>query len=133
MLDYDLKTETEAVGFTRKYAKFHKLGSALTILTSEVKQMDLSLDRDNLLNRYSAVFGKIIDWQEARWYIQDAYRLKMVDKVFTALREFGSITIRVNPKNDEIPAPKIVDYFPNGDRTGVTAFLRHWAMCKKMG
>ena len=133
MLDYDLKTQAKAVGFTRKYAKYHKLGSALTTLTSEVKQMDLSLDKDNLLNRYSGIFGKIIDKREVMWHVQEAYRLGMVDKAFTALREFGYITIRVNAKNDEISAPKIVDYFRNGDNRGVMGFLRHWVMCRKLG
>jgi hypothetical protein len=133
MLDYDLKTETEAVGFTRKYAKFHKLGSALTILTSEVKQMDLNLDKDNLLNRYSAIFGKPIHWSEIQWHVKEAYELGMVEKGFLALRQFGSITIRTSAKNPEIPAPKIVDYFPNGDRRGVMGFLRHWVMCRNLG
>lgn len=133
MLDYDLMKETKAVGFTRKYSKFHNLGSSITILTSEVKQMDLSLDKNNLLNRYTAVFGKIIDWEESRWHVKEAYRLKMVKKDFVAIRKFGSITIRVNAKNDEIPAPKIVDYFPNGDRRGVMGFLRHWVMCRSLG
>jgi len=132
-LDYDLKTESKAVRFTRKYAKFHDLGSALTILTSEVKQMDLSLNKDNLMNRYSAIFGKIIDKREVMWHVQEAYRLGMVDKAFTAMRKFGYVTIRVNAKNDEIPALKIVNYFSNGDNRGVMAFLRHWIMCRNLG
>lgn len=133
MLDYDLKTKAQAVGFTRKYAKYHDLGSALTILTSQPKQMDLSLDKDNLLNKFSAIFGKPIIWEEIQWHVKEAYELGMVDKSFLALRDYGSITIRLNAKNPDILAPKIVDYFDNGDDRGVMSFLRRWVMCRKLG
>lgn len=133
MLDCDLQREDETIEFAEEYSKFHDLGSALVIETSRPKQMDLSLDKDNLLNRYSIIFGKIIGWEEIRWHIREAYRLGMVKRDFLALREFGSITIRVSAKNDEIPYPKIVSYFRNGDRKGVMRFLRHWVMCKTMG
>lgn len=57
----------------------------------------------------------------------------MVNKGFVVIRKFGSITIRVNSKNDKIPPPKPIYYFRNGERRGVMAFLRHWVMCKHLG
>ena len=80
-----------------------------------------------------AIFGKVLPWDEVKWHVQEAYRQGMVNKGFTALREFGSITIRVNAKNNKIPPPKPLDYFHNGDSTGITAFIGHWRMCKDLG
>jgi hypothetical protein len=57
----------------------------------------------------------------------------MVKKDFLALREFGSITIRVNSKNNKIPPPKPIYYFQNGDNRGVMDFTRYWVMCRKLG
>jgi hypothetical protein len=57
----------------------------------------------------------------------------MVNKGFTALRKFGSITIRVNAKNNKISLPRPICYFSNGDDTGVMEFIGHWAMCRNMG
>jgi hypothetical protein len=57
----------------------------------------------------------------------------MVNRGFTALRKFGFITIRVNSKNSKIPPPKPLYYFHNGDNGGITAFIRHWKMCRNMG
>lgn len=62
---------------------------------------------------------------------------RAVNKGFTVMREFGSITIRVNAKNSKIPSPIPICYFSNGDRRedreGVMQFVRHWVMCRKMG
>ena len=130
MLDCDLKRQDEVIEFAEEYAKFHDLGSSLVCETSDSSQVDLYGKR---LGNYAIIFGKILGWEEIRWHIKEAYRLGMVNRGFTALRRFGSITIRVNAKNDEIPYPKIVYYFRNGDRRGVMGFLRHWVMCRNLG
>jgi len=130
MLDCDLKRKVEVIEFGKEYTLFHDLGSILTIETSKSTQLDLF---GNLLGNYAIIFGKILRWEEIRWHIAECYRLGMINKAFTALREFGSITIRVNAKNNRIPAPEIVYYFPNGDDKGVKGFLDHWKMCKDLG
>jgi hypothetical protein len=56
-----------------------------------------------------------------------------VNKGFIIIRKFGSITIRVNSKNNKIPPPRPICYFSNGDDTGIMEFLGHWVMCRKMG
>ena len=130
MLDCDLKREDEVIEFAKVYAKFHDLGSAVVFKTSDTPQVDLF---GNHLGNYCSVFGKTLSWDEVQWHVKEAYRLGMVNKGFTALRQFGSITIRVNSKNDKIPPPKPIYYFRNGDRTGVMAFTRHWVMCRNLG
>jgi len=130
MLDCDLKREDAVKEFARQYSEFHKLGSVVVLKTSDTPQTDLFGKR---LGNYCIIFGKDLAWDEIQWHIQEAYRLGMVNKGFTALRQFGSITIRVNSKNDKIPPPKPIYYFRNGDRTGVMAFTRHWVMCRKLG
>ena len=67
------------------------------------------------------------------WHVQEAYKQGMVNKGFTALRQFGFITIRVNAKNNKIPHPNPICYFSNGDDTGVMEFIDHWIMCRNMG
>lgn len=130
MLDCDLKREDEVIEFAKEYAKFHDLGSALVMKTSENGQVDLFGEP---LANFCIIFGKVLSWEEIRWHIREAYRLGMVKKDFTALRDFGFITIRVNAKNNKIPHPKIVYYFPKGDNRGVKGFLKHWVMCKNLG
>ena len=130
MLDCDGKEEEEVITFAREYAKFHDLGSALVMKTSESKQLTLDLKP---LNNYCIIFGKILSWEEIKWHIQEAYRLGMVDEAFVAIREYGYITIRVNAKNKEKPPPKKVYYFQNGDDTGIKEFLRFWNICKELG
>jgi len=130
MLDCDNKRLGEVVKFAREYAKFHDLGSALVMKTSESKQLDLSLKP---LANYCIIFGRVLSWEEIRWHIQEAYRLGMVDRKFLEMRKFHYITIRVNAKNLEKPAPKIVYYFHNGDSTGIIEFLTFWRMCRGLG
>lgn len=130
MLDCDLKREDEVIEFAKEYAKFHKLGSVAVFKTSDTPQVDLF---GNRLGNYCIIFGKPISWDEIQWHVQEAYRLGIVNKSFTALRQFGSITIRVNSKNDKIPPPKPIFYFRNGDNRGVMAFTKHWVMCRKLG
>lgn len=130
MLDCDLKTEEEVIKFARKYAKFHDLGSVAVFKTSVTCQVDMNGRR---LGNYCIIFGKVLPWDEVKWHVQEVHRLGMVNKGFTALREFGSITIRVSSKNNKIPPPKPLYYFRNGDSRGITAFVRHWKMCRSMG
>lgn len=130
MLDCDLKREDEVVTFSEEYSKFHDLGSSGVWKTSDSPQIDLY---GNRLGNYCIIFGKVLSWDEIKWHVQEVYRLGMVNKGFTALRKFGSITIRVNAKNDKIPPPMPIYYFRNGDRRGVMAFTRHWVMCRKEG
>lgn len=130
MLDIDKKERQEVIAFAREYAKFHDLGSALVMLTSNSKQLTLNL---RPLKSFSVIFGRILSWEEIKWHIQEAYRLGMVDEAFIAIREFGYITIRVNAKNLEKPAPRIIYYFPNGDNTGIIEFLKFWRICKELG
>jgi hypothetical protein len=133
MLDCDLKREDEVVLFSEEYSKFHDLGSSAVWKTSDTPQVDLYGKR---LGNYCIIFGKVLSWDEIQWHIGECYRQGMVNKGFTALRKFGSITIRVNAKNDKIPPPMPISYFSNGSkeaRKGVMAFTRHWVMCRKMG
>lgn len=130
MLDCDLKREDEVVKFAQQYSR---LGSSLVMQTSESFQLDLY---GKHLGNYCIIFGKVLDWEEIRWHIGECYRLKMINKGFTALRKFGSITIRVNAKNNRIPHPEIAYYFSNSDkqgRIGIWGFLKHWAICKGLG
>ena len=130
MLDCDDVREEVVIPLAEEYAKFHDLGSVLVMLSSDKGQMDLDL---RLLKNFSIHFGKHLDWREIMWHIQEALRLELIDEAFAKIREFGSITIRVNAKNDEIPPPKIFRYFSNGDDTGIMEFLDFWVMCRKMG
>jgi hypothetical protein len=133
MLDCDLQREKDVIAFAKKYAKFHDLGSVVAFKTSDTPQVNLFGNR--LINA-CIIFGKKLSWDEIAWHVQEAYRLGMVNKGFTALRQHGSITIRVNAKNNKIPPPKPIFYYSNGgkrDREGVMAFIRHWVMCKGMG
>lgn len=103
MLDCDLKREDEVKEFAREYAEFHDLGSALVMITSDTGQLDLL---GTPVKNYCIIFGKVLDWEEIRWHINECLRLGMINRAFAVLRDFGSITIRVNPKNRRIPYPK---------------------------
>ncbi len=133
MLDCDLKREEEVIEFSREYSKYHNLGSSAVWKTSDSSQLDLFANR---LGNYCIIFGKILSWDEIKWHVQEAYRLGIVNKGFVIIRKFGSITIRVNSKNDKIPPPMPLTYFQNGGRKarrGVMAFIRHWVMCRELG
>ncbi len=130
MLDLDLHTETVAKTFVRSYSKFHSLGSVLLLLTSASTQIDLS---GNKLNKYSAVFGKPLSWEEICWHVKEARRLGMVERSFLALRKFGYITIRVNAKNNKTPPPKVVKFYKLGDMTGIIEFITFRNWCKNIG
>lgn len=130
MLDCDLKREDEAIEFAREYAEFHDLGSAAVFKTSDTSQVDLY---GNRMGNYCIIFGKVLPWDEVKWHVQEAYILGIVNKGFAALRKFGSITIRVNAKNNRTPPPKPLYHFRNGDDRGITAFVKHWKMCRNMG
>jgi hypothetical protein len=133
MLDCDIKRKEEVIEFSREYSKLHNLGSSAVWKTSDSSQVDLF---GNPLANYCVIFGKILSWDEIKWHVQEAYRLGMVNKGFVIIRKFGSITIRVNSKNDKIPPPMPIAYFSNGGkkaRKGVIAFIRHWVMCRELG
>ena len=129
MLDCDKKSESEVVNFSREYTLFHDLGDSLVMKSSDGDGEDSSLCN------YFIIFGKPLHWKEIRWHVKEAYRLGMVNEAFTAIREFGTITLRVNAKNNEIPPPKLIDqcYFENGDFTGILAFLRDWVNHRELG
>lgn len=134
-LDCDWKRKGEVVKFAKEYPKAQSLGSSLVLKTSDSGgQIDLF---GNKLNNYCIIFGRRITWEEAKWHIDECYRLGIIDRGFHKLRKFGSITIRVNAKNNKIPKPAIVRYFSNGhrkkDREGVKRFLEHRKRCKNVG
>lgn len=130
-LDCDLKPEDEVTEFSEKYAEFNDLGSSDVWKTSDGKgQVDLFSKR---LGNYCIIFGRILSWQKTKWHISEAYRLDMIHRNFLVMREIDKITIGVNPKNDQTPAPKHIHSFRNGDDRGTRRFLRWWKMNKEMG
>jgi hypothetical protein len=130
MLDCDLKREDEVKEFAREYAESNDLGSSAVFKTSDTNRVDLFGKR---LGNYCIIFGKVLSWEEIQWHITECRRLGIIERAFANLREFGFITIRVNSKNNKIPPPKPLYYFRNGDNRGITAFTKHWKMCRKMG
>jgi len=134
MLDCDLKREDELIEFAKEYTKLYDLGSVLIMKTSDTSQIDLF---GNRLGNYCIIFGKKLDWNEIKWHIQQAYKIGIVNKGFLAMRKFGTITIRVNAKNNKIPYPKIVYYYSYGngkeDKIGIWTFMKFWATLKKEG
>jgi hypothetical protein len=130
MLDCDLKRIDEVKWFAPKFGKKHDLGSSLIIKTTDTPQVDLF---GKPLGNYAIVYGKRKCWDAIKWLVGEAYRLGIVNKAFARIRQVGSITIRVNAKNEKIPPPKPIAYFDNGDDTGIMEFLDHWIMCRKMG
>jgi hypothetical protein len=130
MLDCDLKRRAEVKWFAPKFGKEYGLGSSLVIETSCTPQLDLN---GKLLGNFAVIYGKKLAWDTIKWLVGEAYRLGMVNKAFANIRQFGSITIRVNAKNNKIPPPRPIAYFDNGDDTGIIEFLDHWIMCRKIG
>jgi hypothetical protein len=130
MLDLDLQPEAFVKKFVKKYSEAHKLGSVLLLRTSD----NLTVDAfGNKLDKYSAIFGKVLSWKEIKWHLKECRRLKMIEPAFLRLRKFGFITIRVNAKNDETPAPKIVALYNLGDITGILRFEEFRQICKNLG
>jgi hypothetical protein len=129
MLDCDIKREDDVTKFSKRYPEHHDLGSSAVFKTSDTPQVDLFGER---LGNYCIIFGKKISYDEIVWHVQEAYRLGMVNKGFTDMRHIGSITIRVNAKNNKIPPPRPICYFSNGDDTGIMKFIDHWVNCRKM-
>lgn len=130
MLDVDNLTQEETCDFAECYGRFQDLGSSLVLKTSDTTQTDLF---GNNLGKFCIIFGKYIHWTEIQWHITEARRLGMIERAFTLLRSFGSITIRVNAKNEKTPAPKIVKFFPNGDMRAIRDYVRFWNRYKTMG
>jgi hypothetical protein len=130
MLDLDLHTEAAAEKFSKCYSRFHKLGGALLIKTSDSHQVDLFGSK---LSKYAVIFGKILSWQEILWHLKECRRLGMIERAFLNLRAFGYITIRVNAKNDKTPPPKVVAVYNLGDMTGILEFEKFRKACKDLG
>jgi hypothetical protein len=130
MLDLDYHTVAVAKKFSRSYAVFHSLGSALLLKTSDSTQVDLF---GNKLDKFSVVFGKNLSWQEIQWHIKECRRLGMIERSFLNLRKFGSITIRVNAKNDSIPPPTIIKLYKLGDMTGIKEFCEFKKIAEPLG
>lgn len=129
-LDCDLKPEKEVIEFAEEYAKFQDLGSVDVYKTSDSPQIDLF---GNRLGNYCIIFGKIISWEEVKWHITEAYRLRMIHRSFLVMREIDKITIRVNAKNDKTSPPKLIHTFRNGDDKGTRAFRRWLKLNKDLG
>lgn len=130
LLDSDLKRKDEVIEFAKEYTMFHKLGSVAVFKTSDCSLTDLFGER---LGNYCIIFGKILAWLEIKWHVQEAYRLGKVNQGFVIIRKFGSITIRITAKNNEIPPPEPIYYFPNGDNKGVRKFMEDWAWNRNLG
>ena len=122
LLNVDNQEEELVKEFARRYSKFHDLGSALILNSSPWDgQIDLY---GNKVGKFSIIFGKPIDEEEMKWHVIEARRLGMVERAFTAIRKFRSVTIRTNAKIKKIPHPKIIAYHRNGDWTGVKHYLK---------
>jgi hypothetical protein len=130
MLDLDLHTEKVAKTFAKSYSQFHGLGSVLLLQTSKSTQIDFF---GNKLNKYSAIFGKPLSWDEITWHVNETRRLGMIERSFLYIRKFGSITIRVNAKNDKTPPPKTVILYKLGDMSGILQFNEFRKACKNLG
>ncbi len=130
MLDLDLHTEAVVKKFVKSYSRFHELGSVLLLRTSDSAQRDLF---GNELNKYAAVFGRTLRWEEIMWHLTECRRLGMIERSFLKLRKFGFITIRVNAKNDKTPPPKVVALYNLGDMSGIVEFEEFRKYCKNLG
>jgi len=130
MLDIDLQNEEYAWKLVLNYATFHKLGSILFLRSSKSTQGDLF---GNRLGNYLAIFGTTLQWKEIHWHITELRRLGIINKSFAKLREFGSITIRVNAKNKKTRRPKVIRYYRNGPITGIARFVAHRNRCQDVG
>lgn len=132
MLDCDLKLKREVIRFARDYAKTYDLGSVLVFRTSESTQVDL-LGR--VLGNFAVIFGRRISWDEIKWHVLNAYQLGLINKGFLILRKFGSTTIRVNAKNEEIPPLEPICYISSDKkgREGTYRFVRYWIKNRNLG
>jgi hypothetical protein len=130
MLDCDLKTKNEVIEFAKKYSKFHDLGSALVIKTSDSNKID---QFGNRLENFAVVFGKRISREEKIWHINECYILKIINKEFAETRDFPSTSMRANAKNSRKSHPEILYFFENGDDFGVRKYLEFWNICKDLG
>jgi len=130
MLDVDFQWLPFVKEFAIKYARFHKLGSVLILKTSDDYLTDFF---GNKLGKYCIIFGKPLSWKEIQWHITEARRIGIIERAFTKLRDFGSITIRVNAKNFETPPPDIIKFYANGDMTGMRDFVQFRNRFRNLG
>ena len=106
------------------------MGSSLVVKTSDNYLTDFF---GNKLGKYCVVFGKPLSWEEISWHIKEARRLGMIERAFTKLRKFGYITERVNAKNNNTPAPKIIKFYANGSMIGIRDYVRFLNRYGNMG
>ncbi len=130
MLDVDDLIEYYVLDFAKEYAEFYKLGSLMVLRTSESTKTDLF---GNRLGNYCIIFGKPLTWKEIQWHINETKKLGIINRSFAKLRDFGTITIRVNSKNEKIPPPEIIRFYNNGDMTGIVAYIKHKNTCEGLG
>jgi len=130
MLDSDDQIEYYVLEFANEYGKFHKLGSHIVLRTSKSTKTDLF---GNRLGNYAIIFGKPIMWSEVQWHIKEVLRLGAINRAFAKLRDFGTITIRVNFKNKKIPPPEVIRFCNNGEMTGIVAYIKHKNTCEGLG
>jgi len=129
MLDVDLQMKSFVLEFVGKYAKAHNLGGYVILETSKSTQTDLF---GNQLGNFAVIFGKHLTWGEIQWHIDECLRLGIINREFAVIRKFGSITIRVNAKNDKIPAPNVVYSKYTKKDKAVKRFLDYYEMCKDL-
>lgn len=130
MLDVDFQWLPFVKEFAVKYARFHKLGSVLMLKTSDDYLTDFF---GNKLGKYCIIFGRPLRWKEIQWHIAEARRLGIIERAFTKLREFGSITIRVNAKNNRTPPPMIIKFYANGDMRGIRDYVQFSNRFRNLG
>jgi hypothetical protein len=130
LLDADRHTEKSVVQWTRAYAKRHRSGSALIMMTSNRGELNLYGDR---LYHFCIVFGRFIkQWQVVMRHIGNASNDGIVDGQFVKTKELNKwINERVNKKSNTVGHPRIFCYIPSRkdtpeDREGVFAYLRFW-------
>jgi len=71
------------------------------------------------------------NWKNNTKKIRNARAI--IERAFTKLRDFGSITIRVNAKNFETPPPDIIKFYANGDMTGMRDFVQFRNRFRNLG
>jgi len=131
MLDIDEQLESRVVNFGQRYSKCYKhLGGYIILETSKTPKVDLF---GNRFGNYCVIFGKHLKWEEIVWHIEECRGMGIINEDFARIRMFGSITIRVNPKNDKKPALKVIHSNYGEDDEAIESFLEYYEMNKDLG
>jgi hypothetical protein len=132
IFDVDRHTKEFTLFHGENYPKFYHLGASLVMQTSETFERDFY---GNTLGNYAIVFGKPITWEEIKWHIVNGVKLGLLERANLYVLKWGYITSRQNPKNREIPAPKVLKFFSNshGDMRGIVSYIQHWNLVKDFG